>query len=279
LHLSVPPDLSALILTANEEANIDRTLAALHWVPSILVIDSGSTDATLAILGSYPSVRVLHRPFDSFAGQTNFGLSHLDSAWVLSLDADYLITPSLAQEITTSIASAADDLAGFSIPFRYCVAGRPLRATLLPPRTALYRRHGRRHPARYIDDGHSHRVQIDGRLGHLHQPILHDDRKPLSRWLESQRRYLPIEAAKLLATPSRQLSSADRLRRDTPLAPLAVLVLCLVFKAGLLDGWRGCFYAGQRVYAELLLLLLLVEARRFPSPISSGPTLNRRSTL
>ena len=89
--------LAALLLTYNEEANIERTLAALHWVPSILVIDSGSTDRTLEILASDPKVTTLHRPFDSFADQCNFGLDVIKSEWVLSLDADYVVTPALAE--------------------------------------------------------------------------------------------------------------------------------------------------------------------------------------
>ena len=91
--------LTALILTYNEEANIARTLDHLRWLDSILVIDSGSNDATLSILANHASVRVLHRPFDSFADQCNFGLDQIDTPWILSLDADYLIAPSLATEI------------------------------------------------------------------------------------------------------------------------------------------------------------------------------------
>ena len=66
--------------------------------------------------------------------------------------------------------------------------------------------------------------------------------------------------AKLRATPRRRLSPADRLRRGRILAPVAVLVMCLVVKGGLLDGWRGWFYALQRTYVELLLSLMLIDA-------------------
>ena len=116
--------LAALLLTYNEEANIERTLAALHWVPSILVIDSGSTDRTLEILASDPKVTTLHRPFDSFADQCNFGLDVIKSEWVLSLDADYVVTPALAEEICACFQAPEPMLfAGFAIPFRYCIAG------------------------------------------------------------------------------------------------------------------------------------------------------------
>ncbi len=67
---------------------------------------------------------------------------------------------------------------------------------------------------------------------------------------------------KLLNTPPSQLGIPDRLRRHTVLAPFAVLALCLIWHRGLLDGWRGWFYAFQRMYVETLLSLMLWEARR-----------------
>jgi hypothetical protein len=258
--------LTALLLTYNEEANIERTLAALQWVPNIFVIDSGSTDRTLDILASDPKVTTLHRPFDSFAEQCNFGLDLIKSEWVLSLDADYVVTPALAEEIRAFFCAPEPlQFAGFAIPFRYCIAGKPLRGTLLPPRICLYRTAG----ARYRNDGHGHRVDVPGKVGRLRHPILHDDRKPLERWLASQLGYLTIESRKLQTTPLSQLSIADRLRLKTPLAPLAALVLCLFVNGGILDGWQGWTYAFQRCYAEILLKLMLLESRarrRDPDP-------------
>ena len=126
---------------------------------------------------------------------------------------------------------------------------------MLPPRISLYRRG----LGCYRNDGHGHRMALSGPVKRLRQPIFHDDRKPLQRWLASQSRYLAIEAAKLRATPSRQLSLADRLRKHTPLAPVAALLFCLLWKGGVLEGWRGWAYAQQRMYAELLLQLMLLE--------------------
>lgn len=270
--------LAVLLITYNEEANIERTLAALRWVPSILAIDSGSTDRTLEILAAEPKVTIRHRPFDNFANQCNFGLDMIKSEWVLSIDADYVVTTALADEICVSLrASERSIFAGFAIPFRYCIGGKPLRGTLLPPRICLYRTAG----ARYRNDGHGHRVDVPGRVGRLRHPILHDDRKPLERWLASQQRYLAIETRKLLATPPSQLSIADRLRLGTPLAPLAALLLCLVVNGGILDGWQGWSYAFQRCYAEILLKLMLFESRarrRDPDLKASEQVKGLRST-
>jgi hypothetical protein len=258
--------LTVLIITYNEEANIERTLSPLSWAPSIFAVDSGSNDNTLEILSRFPNVTVRHRAFDSFASQCNFGLDLINTEWVLSLDADYVLTPAVSREIIALLQGPLSrQFAGFAIPFSYCIAGKPLRGTLLPPRTCLYRVSG----ARYRNDGHGHRVVLPGPVGRLRQPILHDDRKPLGRWLASQQRYLAIESEKLQATPAGQLSMADRLRLKTPLAPLAALLLCLFWKGGILDGWQGWTYAFQRCYAEILLKLMLLEARahrKVPDP-------------
>ena len=250
--------LTALLLTWNETANIGRTLAGLRWVSEIVVIDSGSTDGTLEVLAAHPNVRVLHREFDSFAAQCNFGLERISTEWVLSLDADYGVPEELARSMSTLLERAdQENLAGFSLPFRYCIDGRPLRGSLLPPRTCLYRTLR----GRYRDEGHGHRVVVQGEVAPLNLPLLHDDRKPLERWLDSQQKYLRIEAANLLSTPSHRLSWVDRLRKHTPLSPLAAFSFCLLLRGGLLDGRTGLAYALQRTYAELLLLLMLHAER------------------
>jgi hypothetical protein len=112
-----------------------------------------------------------------------------------------------------------------------------------------------------VADGHAEALQLPGEVWSLDEPILHDDRKPLTRWLNAQPRYLMAERQKLLSTPSRQLSLADRLRKHSPLAPLLVGVYCLLIKGNLWDGVRGLYYTAQRIYAELLLLLFLLEGR------------------
>jgi len=84
-------NITPLIITFNEAPNIRRTLDRLVWARRIVVIDSGSTDGTLDILRSYPQVVTIHRPFDNFAGQCNFGLEQVQTPWVLSLDAELRI--------------------------------------------------------------------------------------------------------------------------------------------------------------------------------------------
>ncbi len=248
-------EITPLILTYNEAPNLDRTLQNLTWARQILVVDSYSTDKTESIARRFANVAFLQRKFDSFAGQCNFGLERVDTEWVLSLDADYLVTDELHAEMARMTPEPA--IVAYFARFRYCVVGRLLRGTLYPPRAVLFRKS----KCHYLQDGHAHRLAFDGPSRFLHGYIWHDDRKPLARWLESQQSYAALEAGKLIANLHQEKSTADRLRRLIwPAAPAAFFYTLLV-KRCLFDGWPGIYYALQRTYAELLLSLNLLDHR------------------
>jgi hypothetical protein len=246
--------ITPLIITYNELPNVERCLERLSWASRIVVVDSHSDDGTVAAVVRHPAVTVHQRPFDSFAEQCNFGLDRVETEWVLSLDADYLCN-GLDGEIECLVPEAK--VSGYAAAFRYCIGGRPLRGTLYPPRVVLFRTKG----ARYFQDGHAHRLALDGEVRRLASRIDHDDRKPLSAWLRAQQRYAWAEADKLTASPRAQLGKTDRLRRIPFVVPMLTPVFCLVFKGLALDGLPGLYYTGQRTYAELLLSLRLVELR------------------
>jgi glycosyltransferase involved in cell wall biosynthesis len=248
-------EITPMILTLNEEANIGRTLANLTWARRILVIDSGSTDRTLEIVRQHPQAVVVRRDFDSAAAQCNFGLTHIDSEWVLSLDADYVLSDELISEIGS--LQPADNIRGFWARFVYRIFDRTLRASVYPPRAVLYRRS----TAAYVDEGHTQRVRIDGELLHLNHPIYHDDRKPIGRWFGSQARYASLEASHLLTRDASELGRGDRLRLLILPAPVLMFFYVLCIKRCLLDGWSGWYYAFQRVCAETMLSIELLDRR------------------
>ncbi len=250
-----PERITPLILTCNEEHNIARCLSRLHWASQVVVVDSGSTDATESICRAHRGLVFLHRPFDSFAAQSNFGMSQVRTPWVLSLDADYLVPAEFLRD--AAALGAFGDLAGASARFRYRVMGRQLAASLYPPRIVLHRTSG----AVYMQDGHAHRVCINGKIGHLKTPFDHDDRKPLGRWFDSQQRYASEEADKLANAGKGDLALADRIRLLGIPAPVLVGLWCLLWKRCALEGWSGWYYTMQRVMAEMLLALELADRR------------------
>jgi glycosyltransferase involved in cell wall biosynthesis len=247
--------ITPLIIMFNEAPNIRRTLEKLAWARRIVVIDSGSTDETLNMLLTYANVEVFHNPFINFAEQCNFGLTKVETEWVLSLDADY----ELSDEFVASLRSLApsERIAGCRARFVYRVYGRRLRGTLYPPRTVLHRKAN----SRYQREGHGHRVIVEGDLMELSGVIYHDDRKPLSRWIASQLRYVREEADYLQGADRRLVSTPDRIRLMAWPAPLLVFFYLLFAKGCILDGWPGWYYVLQRVFVETLLALEIADRR------------------
>ena len=250
--------ITPVILTFNEEPNIGRALEPLKWARDIVVVDSFSTDATLDIVRRTPQARVFKREFDRHAKQWSFAVfeTGVESDWVLALDADYILSANVIDELSQLDPDAPFD--AYRAAFRYCVLGKSLRGTLYPPVAVLFRRA----KGTYVQDGHTHRLQVAGAVAELANPILHDDRKSLTHWLAAQDRYMLLEAEKISTKRWSELNWADRLRRFPPLSALAVFIYCYVVKGGALDGTAGLYYALQRVLVEVLLGLRLIDRAR-----------------
>lgn len=247
--------ITPIILTYNEQANIGRALDHLRWAHEVVVVDSFSTDDTLQIASQFSNVRIVQRAFDNFAAQWQFGLTGtgISTEWVMILDADFIVSAASVQELASLRPEATTQL--YKSQIVYCIHGRRLRSGLVPALPILFRRRD----ATITRDGHTYRVKVPGETRLLRSHILHDDRKPLSSWLKAQQRYTPLEGEKLLRADRRQLNWPDRIRLLRVVAPVGVLVYCLVFRGGLLDGRAGFFYAFQRLIAESLLSLYLIE--------------------
>lgn len=239
--------ITPVILTRNEEANLERTLAQLRWADDVVLVDSFSTDATLDIARGFPNVRTVQREIDTLAGQTNHGLAQVRTPWVLLLDADYFVPPELVDELRA--LDPPSGVRAYRAEFTYAVHGRPLRASLYPGRIVLLHKDH----ARAWQDGHAHRVLADGDVLTLHTKIIHDDRKSFARFVERQRVYMRQEAAKIRAADARGLPLSGRVRKLIVVAPFAVLVHTLFVKGLILDGIPGLRYVWERFVAELIL--------------------------
>ncbi|HCN30604.1 MAG TPA: glycosyl transferase [Verrucomicrobiales bacterium] len=246
-------NITPLILTWNEEPNLARVLARLGWAREIVVVDSGSTDATCEMVRAHPGARLLTRTFDDHTSQWNFGVDAVTTPWVLALDADYVLGPDFENEL----AALDDQVDAYEAGFRYLIFGRALRGSLYPPRAVLFRKDR----CRYVQDGHTQLLHVTGGRGRLRTLIDHDDRKPLTRWLSSQDKYSLLEAEKLLRADPAALRLQDRLRLTGWAAVPAVAVHTLLVRGVILDGWRGWYYTLQRMLAEMLLALRLLEKR------------------
>jgi glycosyltransferase involved in cell wall biosynthesis len=217
-------------------------------------VDNQSTDETREWASEFRNTRVVTHHHFHHADTWAFAIEKTDirTPWVLRLDADYIVPRTVLAEIAA--LEPHPNVGAYKAHFDYCIYGRPLRASLYPPNTVLFRRD--RTTVR--KDGHAERWDVDGEVRFLRNRLQHDDRKTMNRWIDNQRLYHELEAAKLASEP-RPANWKERVRRWRWVAPVAV-GLDLSLRRGLvLDGKAGLMYTFQRVCSELMLSLYLLE--------------------
>jgi glycosyltransferase involved in cell wall biosynthesis len=226
--------LSVAIITLNEEANLPRTLASVAWADEIVIVDSGSTDATRAIAQSYQA-RFVTEPWRGFAGQKNFALSLATSDWVLSLDADESVTPELAAAIQKILAAPSFETA-YAIPRRNYFLGRWIRRGGYYPDAKL--RLLPRGQATFQESLVHETAAFAGRIETLDGDLLHHAYPTLAGYLEHMQRYSTLGAGMAAArgrTGRGLLSFLD----GVLLNPLVTFVYNYIVRGGFLDGREG----------------------------------------
>jgi glycosyltransferase involved in cell wall biosynthesis len=246
--------ITPVLLTHNEEQNIGRTLSRLGWAKDIVVVDSGSTDETLTILAACPNVRVFNRPFDTHAKQWRYAVEETQIAtdWILRLDADYQVSDELVSELSQLDPDAP--VSAYRVRFDYAIFSQKIFSSLYPPRTILLRKD----KLRVWDKGHTEAWDAKGSIATLSGRIIHDDWKPTGQWVIGQTRYMQRELEWLRVG---RTGLVRWLQLRPPLMPIVAFIYCLFGKGLIVSGRAGIFYALQRMVAEAILSLMVLEAK------------------
>lgn len=238
--------LSAIVLTKNEEPNIGDCLAALSWAAEILVVDSGSTDATCD-LARKCGAKIFSNPFKDFASQRNFALQKATGNWVLFIDADERVTPELAAEINAMTqgkprSESGDERCVYAIPRHNCFFGKRLRFS--DARGDAPIRLFPRQSAQWTQPVHE-KVQTTLPCRWLKNFLLHYSTRDLAHYKQKIRDYVPLELEAMRAKGIRP--SVLRMI----LMPPAKFLHLYLFQLGFLDGLAGFQYAILSAYYAL----------------------------
>ncbi|RPF70531.1 glycosyltransferase family 2 protein [Aurantiacibacter spongiae] len=247
------PRVTTIILTKNEERHLRRAIASVAAdSDSVIVLDSGSTDATEAIAREM-GARFETNPWVNHAAQFNHGLRLVDkdAEWVLRLDADEILEKGWYRRFAEQLADRPG-AAGFTFTRTMTFRGKPIRRGLARTRQLrLFRAGLGRCEARWMDE----HIVVDGPVAKLDIELLDDNLNDLAWWTDKHQAYANREAIELLLNERREESTGltmtrqarikrwikDRIYRRLPsgLRALAFFLLRYVFALGFLDGRRG----------------------------------------
>lgn len=225
--------ISAVVLTKDEEKNLQECLESIKWCDEILVIDDNSTDKTVEIAKKFGAKVFIHSLNNNFAQQRNFGLQKAKGEWVLFLDADERVTPELRAEIS-NFQFPISNYDGFYLKRQDFWGGRLLK-------------HGEQGQVRLLRLGKKgkgewrrevHEVwEIKGETKELKNPILHYPHQTITEFLEHENQQSTIHAETLKKEGIKP--SLFRIIAN----PLGKFIQNYIFRLGFLDGTPGIIVA------------------------------------
>lgn len=184
--------ISAVLITLNEEENIEEALKSLKDVAQeIIVVDCGSNDKTLEIAKKNGAI-TFFRKFDNFANQKNWAVSKATGDWIISLDADEEITEDLAKEIKEAVKS--HEFVGFLIPRKNFILGKEIKYSRWSPDTHIWL--WKKDLGKWVGEVHEE-VKVIGKVGLLKNSKIHNSHKTISEFVEANNKYSGLEAEAL----------------------------------------------------------------------------------
>ncbi len=244
--------LSVVVITRNEADAIRPCLESVAWADERVVLDSASSDGTPDICRELGARVVEAAEWPGFGPQKNRAIAHATGDWVLSLDADERITPELRREIETAMAEGTHS--AYRMPRLSRYVTRYMRHSGWHPDHVV--RLFRRGRARFSDDLVHERLLVDGDIGTLTQPLIHEAFTSLEEVLEKVNRYSSA-GAEMAFRRGRRSTLAGAVVRG-----LWTFIRSYLLKGGFLDGREGFMLAvsnAEGTYYRHLKLMLLAE--------------------
>ncbi|HMK56244.1 MAG TPA: glycosyltransferase family 2 protein [Dissulfurispiraceae bacterium] len=227
---SIP--ISVAIITHNEELNIGDALASVSEFDDIVVVDSFSTDKTVAIARKYTE-RIYQHEWQGFARQKQTAVDHARNEWVLVLDADERVPPALRKEIQAAILAPGCD--GFFIPRRNFFLGKWIRHGGWWPDAVLrlFRKNSGAFDLREVHE----KVVVKGSVSSLSAPLEHYSYRSLSEYMRKMESYATLSAKEYLKENRKPTV------KSIIVNPVSTFIKMYMLRRGFLDGVRGFMLA------------------------------------
>ncbi|HUR40482.1 MAG TPA: glycosyltransferase family 2 protein [Verrucomicrobiae bacterium] len=236
------PKISAVLISLDAQAHLRECLAALAWCDEVIVLDSGSTDATAAICAEF-GVRFSTSPdWPGFGPQKNRAVALARNDWIFSIDTDEICTPALCAQLQAAARSAIQS--AYEMPRRSSFCGHFMRHGGWWPDyvTRLFRRGA----ARFSDSLVHERVIVEGPIGRLTEPLVHYTYDTMEQALAKAERYASVGAQQAYAAG----------KRAGPLTPALrgawTFIRTYVIRLGFLDGQAGLMLARYNAHTTRL---------------------------
>ena len=243
--ISTLPTVACVVITKDEEGNIQDCLRSAQWVDEMIVVDAESCDRT-ADLARAGGAKVIARPWPGFGPQKNFGIAQASSVWILILDADERVTEELRREIRTCVERwVPGSSMAYRVPRRNYFYGAWVRWAGVYPDYQI--RLFRRGTAQYNDVAVHENLVVDGEIGTLAGHIDHFTERRIRDHFRKFGLYTTL-AAQGKAKSVHTVTAADLLMR-----PLVVFLKTFLLKQGFRDGVRGlivCTFASMYTFVK-----------------------------
>jgi glycosyltransferase involved in cell wall biosynthesis len=297
VRMTVP--ITVVMPVLNEERNLRAALASVAWAEQVIVVDSHSADRTAQIAREWGAEVVQFDYSGSGPKKKAWALAHapIRNEWLLLLDADERVTEKLRAEIDDALRSGDRD--GYCIDREFMFMGRSLRCFRPNWNLRLFRhRLGRMEDLQMNDLPHTgdneihEHIEVDGRLGFLKEPLLHDDYRGLAAWLDRHNKYAAWEAQVYrkfrdepigVGLPGFLRLDAFRRKRvlrrvwvRMPLRPLMRFFTWYVVRRGFLDGRQGFVFCVLMAYYEFIIGAKLLEKTLKADSIGAPATARER---
>jgi glycosyltransferase involved in cell wall biosynthesis len=248
--------VSAVIITCNESRNIRRTLSKLHWCDEVVIVDSYSTDDTVAICEEF-GCRIFFKTFEGYGAQKKYAVSKAGNDWILCIDADEVLSDALIIEILAALGGN-HSFAAYELPMNLVFLDKEFR----------YGKESRRYFLRLFNkqsagfnEGLVHeKIEVEGRTGRMENKILHYSYDDIGQWHEKCGNYTTLGAR----------GTVSRGGTRSVLAVVCALPLYFIryyfVNLNFLNGLQGFYWSAFSSYSHFMKYVKIRELSKASLP-------------